>query len=62
MPRRFQMIPHMVLYCCFRISLRYWIFDYPIYALPLPLAKSWWLGVRVVNKFDSLLMNMQAYS
>ena len=54
--------PHMVLRTCFGSDLRYWIFDYPIYALPLPLAKSWWLGVRVVNKFDSLLMNMQAYS
>jgi abequosyltransferase len=54
--------PHTVLRTCFGSDLAYWFFDYPIYALPLPLAKGWWLGVRVVNKLDSLIMNMQASS
>jgi glycosyltransferase involved in cell wall biosynthesis len=54
--------PHLVLRSCFGSDLLYWVFDYPIYALPLPLARSWLLGVRVINKLDSLLMNMQVYS
>jgi hypothetical protein len=31
------------------------VFDYPIYALPLPLARIWLLIVRVMNKFDSVI-------
>jgi glycosyltransferase involved in cell wall biosynthesis len=54
--------PHMVLRSCFGSDPWYWVFDYPIYALPLPLAKGWWLVVRVVNRLDSLIMNMQASS
>jgi abequosyltransferase len=47
--------PHAVLRPCFGQNFRYWMFDYPIYALPLPLAKGWLLVVRVMNKVDSLL-------
>jgi abequosyltransferase len=47
--------PHAVLRPCFGHNFRYWIFDYPIYALPLPLAKLWLLVVRVMNKIDALL-------
>jgi glycosyltransferase involved in cell wall biosynthesis len=50
--------PHKVLRTCFGSEPRYWVFDYPVYALPFPLAKSWLLGVRVVNRLDTLLMNM----
>lgn len=44
--------PHQVLRSCFHNNFRYWIFDYPIYALPLPLASAWTLMVKVVNKVD----------
>jgi glycosyltransferase involved in cell wall biosynthesis len=47
--------PHLVLRSCFRYNMRYWVFDYPIYALPLPLARLWLLFVRVINKFDAVL-------
>ncbi|MGH9606790.1 MAG: glycosyltransferase family 2 protein [Terracidiphilus sp.] len=47
--------PHQILRSCFHNHLLYWIFDYPIYALPLPLAKVWLLIVKVVNKVDALL-------
>ena len=40
---------------CYGNNMRYWIFDYPIYALPLPLAKLWLLGVRIVNKLDLVI-------
>jgi abequosyltransferase len=47
--------PHQILRSCYGTNMRYWIFDYPIYALPLPLAKLWLLGVRIVNKLESVL-------
>jgi glycosyltransferase involved in cell wall biosynthesis len=47
--------PHQILCPCLGNNFRYWIFDYPIYALPLPLARIWLLVVRVVNKVDNLL-------
>lgn len=47
--------PHAVLRPCFGNNFRYWLFDYPIYVLPLPLAKIWLLVVRVINKVDGLL-------
>ncbi len=46
--------PHQVLRPCFGNNIRYWIFDYPVYALPLPLAKIWLLAIRVINKLDAL--------
>jgi glycosyltransferase involved in cell wall biosynthesis len=52
--------PHMVLRSCFRYNIRYWVFDYPIYALPLPLARIWLLFVRVINKFDAVLEGVLA--
>jgi glycosyltransferase involved in cell wall biosynthesis len=45
---------HQVLRVSFGYSPRYWIFDYPIYALPLPLARLWLLGLRVINKIDAV--------
>ncbi len=47
--------PQRVLRSCFGKNFRYWVFDYPIYALPLPFARLWLLLVRVINKVDSLL-------
>jgi glycosyltransferase involved in cell wall biosynthesis len=47
--------PNEILRTCYGNYFRYWIFDYPIYALPLPLAKIWLLGVRVINKLDTVL-------
>ena len=47
--------PHQVLGPCFGNNLRYWFFDFPIYALPVPLARAWLLLVRIVNQVDSLL-------
>jgi glycosyltransferase involved in cell wall biosynthesis len=49
--------PHQVLRPCFGNNFRYWIFVYPIYALPLPLARVWLLVVRAINKVDKLLGN-----
>jgi hypothetical protein len=51
--------PHRVLRTCFGSDLRYWVFDYPVYALPLPLAKIWLLCVRIVNRLDTLLINLK---
>ena len=48
---------HQILQICFGYNFRYWIFDYPIYALPLILAKIWLLGVRVINKADNYFEN-----
>ena len=47
--------PHQILRPCFENNFRYWVFDYPIYKLPLPLAKIWLFVTRVINKIDSLL-------
>jgi hypothetical protein len=46
--------PHLVLRACYGNYLRYWVFDYPIYALPLPLAAAWLLMVRAFNKIEAL--------
>jgi abequosyltransferase len=46
--------PHEVLRSCFGEYLIYWIFDYPICALPLPLASVWINFVRAVNKVETL--------
>jgi abequosyltransferase len=47
--------PHQILRLCFGKYSRYWIFNYPIYALPLPLAGAWLMLVRVINKFQALV-------
>lgn len=47
--------PHQVLRICYGSNMRYWIFIYPIYFLPLPFARIWLLGVRIINKLDSIL-------
>jgi abequosyltransferase len=47
--------PHQILRICYGSNMRYWVFIYPIYALPLSLARFWLLGVRVINKIDSIL-------
>jgi abequosyltransferase len=49
--------PHQILRVCFGKYSRYWIFIYPIYALPLPLASAWLMLVRVINKFHALLVS-----
>ena len=50
--------PHAILRHCFGSDALYWFFDYPIYALPLPLAKGWMLAVRAINKIDNLLLGL----
>ena len=47
--------PNDVLKSCFGENFRYWLFDYPIMKLPLPLAKSWLFAVRAINKIDKFL-------
>jgi glycosyltransferase involved in cell wall biosynthesis len=47
--------PHEVLRTCHGKNLRYWVFNYPIYALPIPFAKIWLLIIRMMNKADALL-------
>jgi glycosyltransferase involved in cell wall biosynthesis len=47
--------PHRILRNCYGNNMRYWVFGYPIYVLPLPLAKLWLLGVRIANKAGSIL-------
>jgi glycosyltransferase involved in cell wall biosynthesis len=47
--------PHQILRICFGKYSRYWIFIYPMYALPLPLASAWLMLVRVINKFQALV-------
>jgi abequosyltransferase len=47
--------PHVVLSACYARNFRYWIFDYPIYVLPLPFARIWLFIVKAINKVDSLL-------
>jgi abequosyltransferase len=49
--------PHQVLRTCFGKYSRYWIFDYPIYALPIPLANLWLFLVRVFNRFQTRLVS-----
>lgn len=46
---------HQVLCPCFTNNFRYWVFLYPIYALPFPLTRVWLLMVRVLNKVDKAL-------
>ena len=47
--------PHDVLRPVFGSNFRYWIFDYPIYALHPSLARGWMFGVRVINKLNSII-------
>lgn len=49
--------PHLVLYPLFGRRIRYWIFDYPLLCLPLPLSRFWFLMVRVLNKVDNWFGN-----
>lgn len=51
--------PHAILRKTFGSNLLYWTFDYPIYALPLPLAKAWSIVVRAVNKAERTLSNLR---
>ena len=44
--------PRAVLSSIFRGNSRYWIFAYPVMALPAPLAKGWVLVTRVINRLD----------
>jgi abequosyltransferase len=47
--------PHEILRPCHGKNIRYWVFNYPIYALPIPFAKIWLLIIRMMNKADALL-------
>jgi abequosyltransferase len=49
--------PHRVLRKCYGNNFRYWMFVYPVYILPVPLARIWLFATRVINKVDSLLGN-----
>ncbi|MFZ0394976.1 MAG: glycosyltransferase family 2 protein [Terracidiphilus sp.] len=55
---RVQEDPQAVLRKAFRSNPLYWIFDYPICTLPLPLAKAWSLAVRAFNKAVKLLLDL----
>lgn len=44
--------PQTVLTPIFRDNLRYWIFAYPVIALPVWSAKLWFLGTRIINRLD----------
>jgi abequosyltransferase len=46
--------PHKVLRSCFGNYLDYWLFDYPVCALPLPLAHAWVTFVRAFNRIERL--------
>ncbi len=46
--------PHRVLRACFGNYLNYWIFDYPVCTLPLPLAHAWVTFLRAVNRIEAL--------
>ncbi len=46
--------PHQVLRYCYGDNFRYWLFDFPIYVLPVPLARVWLFAVKVVNRIDAL--------
>ncbi|MGA2847838.1 MAG: glycosyltransferase family 2 protein [Terracidiphilus sp.] len=47
--------PHQVLGNAFSDNFRYWVFAFPIIALPQPLAACWLIAVRVVNRIDKAL-------
>jgi abequosyltransferase len=47
--------PHEVLRSCFGNYLDYWFFDYPVCALPLPLAYAWVTLLRALIKIEALL-------
>jgi abequosyltransferase len=47
--------PHQVLRACFGSYSRYWIYDYPVCTLPLPLAGAWITCLRAANKVEALL-------
>lgn len=44
--------PQQVLNATFGKNFRYWLFDYPLLALPLPLAQIWFAATRIVNRID----------
>jgi abequosyltransferase len=48
---------HEILRPVFGADVRYWIFDFPIIQMPWPLARLWFLIIRVINKVDRLLGN-----
>jgi len=50
--------PHAVLRKAFGSNPLYWIFDYPIWTMPLPLAKAWYLAVRAFNKAERIRLNL----
>lgn len=50
--------PLQVLGSCFGNNFRYWLFDYPICVLPLPLARIWLLLGRALDKADKLIGNL----
>ena len=47
--------PHRILTGTFKGSLRFWTFVCPIIVLPFPIAASWLLLVRVLNRIDRAL-------
>lgn len=58
--RQVQEDPHQVLRACFGRNFRYWAFAYPTYALPLPVAEFWLLGVKVINRLIDIGLRFRA--
>jgi abequosyltransferase len=44
--------PQRVLNATFGSNFRYWLFDFPLLALPGPLAHIWFAATRIVNRID----------
>lgn len=49
--------PHFILGPLFHWNFRYWVFNYPLIVLPLPLGKIWFLGIRIINRIDRIFGN-----
>lgn len=47
--------PHQILAQAFGGNYRYWLFDFPIIRMPRPLARGWFLIVRVVSQADKMM-------
>jgi abequosyltransferase len=47
--------PREVLTATFGANFRYWLFAYPLMALPGPLAQIWFAVIRVVNRIDKAM-------
>ena len=47
--------PDRVLRPLFRANFRYWLFDFPVVAMPVSLARLWFFLGRCINKVDTIV-------